>query len=159
MGIRWSTAKWRAVVLRALLSLMLALAPLLAQTAMTGHASAAPQTAAAANHDTAGHAHHDQSGRDHSHHNHSDDDLVTAGHSHDVAMPDVKRCPGGHGDHDNAGDVGCCGTFCHSTMALLVMQLVNQQYCRSAFSSFAEMPTDSVAPEQPHRPPSVLLSL
>jgi hypothetical protein len=161
---RWA-GKRRKVVLRALLSLVFALAPLLAQMTMSGQVSAAARAVASSVHDHAEHAHdHGASGTSHSDHEHSDHDYTTEelGRSHtspNLKMPGVTPCPSGHGDHDNAGDAGCCGTFCHSAMALLALPTARHHYGCFVFGVFVGMPTDPVAPEQPHRPPASPLSL
>jgi hypothetical protein len=157
-----STGRWYQVVLRALLSLLLVFAPLLAQMAMTGHASAAHHSIAPSSNE---HAYeHGQS--DATQHNHAHsfttveaEDAANHDTNPTAALTGSTHCPSGSGDQHNAGDAGCCGTFCHSSMALLAVPVSNHRHGGSAFISFAGMPTESVAPEQPHRPPSILLSL
>jgi hypothetical protein len=175
MDFGWPAGKRRDVVLRALLSLMLAFAPFLAQAAMSVHSIPAVvpqtiQTMATANHDHTGHDH----GQAHEHlRDHAHDQMFTehvttpdtgavlanSDHDHGQASNVGTTCPSGHGNHDGGSDPGCCGTFCHSVIALLGVPRVSDQHGRSAFISFSGMPTESVVPDQPHRPPSVLVLL
>jgi hypothetical protein len=172
MGIQLPVGQRREVVLRALLSLMLAFAPLLAQVAMSGHAAATVMRQAIAsanlqsNTDHVGHAHtHDhgdaQAGTGHNHDTLAAAVPANSDHDHGPTLnfADSAPCPNGHGNHDSGSDTGCCGTFCHSAIAILTVPRVRGQHGAAAFISFFGMPTDSVVPDQPHRPPSVLVSL
>jgi hypothetical protein len=171
MDLRWPAKQGREVALRVLLSLVLGFAPLLAQAAMSG-----PPSASLAQHAIASVALQSDSG--HVGHDHNDEYAVI-GHSHDITLAhgdtlassdqdhrlptpsvtDAAPCPSGHGDHDNAADTGCCGTFCHSVTALLAVPSARHNHGRATFIAFFGMPTESVAPDQPHRPPSFLMSL
>jgi hypothetical protein len=161
MAIRWLAGLRRTVVLRALLSLVLALAPVLAQITMAGHAAAADaaQATAAPVHDHAVH--------EHAVHNHNHDHErapVDPGADHHPgtltnAATNAAACPSAHADHDNGGTAGCCGTFCHSALALLSVPIAVHRRGPLAFNIFTGMRTKSVGPDQPDRPPSVPQSL
>jgi hypothetical protein len=167
MGLRWPAKQGREVVLRALLSLLFAFAPLLAQVAISGQAVAAPAHHAVApvnaqshtGHDGHSHDHgDDQAGSDQSHDTSAahGDDLATSDQDHrttTLSVADAAPCPSGHADHDNGADAGCCGTFCHSSMALLAVPLARHKHARAVFIAFSGMPTESVVPGQPDRPP------
>jgi hypothetical protein len=154
--------KWRGA-LAALLALSLAFAPVAAQAVMASHAPAAAEIS----HRSAGHAEHHghltggeaAAHHDHAHaHDHGDAaSLTNEAFALAAGSAGAAPCPQGHADHGN-GDAGCCGTFCHTAIALFAVPQTAAVRVRAAFGSFSGMPTESVAPGQPHRPPSLLLS-
>jgi hypothetical protein len=142
---------WR-IALSALMTGVLALAPLAAQVVMSSRAHAAPHGAAGHSHDN-GHGHNqDHAAHSHAHSHHHDGDQP-AGHHHDGPVADHGTAPSSSGHHDHGGgnDTGCCGAFCHSTFFLTVLP---QMPGFAVGLSFA-----GVEPGQPQRPPSRLLSL
>ncbi len=154
MGTLRLTGKWSQVAVNALLSLVLALAPLLSQMSMAEQVHATPYAVDPSVSEHAGHDYeqaHDQS--DASHHNQGAAEKTAR-----IEAGPNTPCQGWRGTHDSAGEMGCCGTFCHSIMALLAMPNASHQYERCAFISFVGMPTDTIPAEQPHRPPSILMS-
>ena len=116
MRLRWKMRRTWRVALAALLTLVLAVAPLTAQFVMASHAYAAPR-------DHGGHVHGISAGTHHAshvgidHYHHVDQ---APGHHHESALVDIDSTvvPVGQHDHGDGQGAGCCGTFCHSAFFL-----------------------------------------
>ena len=155
---------WRAA-LSALVTLVLAIAPLAAQVVMASQAHASGHEVGAShfheahtnqavnqavghpNSAVAGHSHHHDGGGDPAHHH--DEDGVVVNTSQDAAD---------HHDHGGSGDASCCGNFCHSAFCLTGVSVVAARNTRAIFNWANWVKLPSVDADQPQRPPSRLLS-
>jgi hypothetical protein len=165
---------WR-VALSALLTLVIAVAPLLAQVVMASHAHAASLSPASA----AKHGHHRHSdstsvivgGHNHGVHSnavHSHDHADAPGHSHEPADVEpmvghssggAQGAPMGHHDHSDGPNAGCCGAFCHSLYVLAASAPITHALVRPTLAWSNLRLLAAVSPDQPQRPPSHPLSL
>ena len=153
---------WR-IALSALMTVVLALAPLVVQMAMAAHAHATGH-AAGHFHDNnhgQGHAHkHYHSGHAHAHGhlNHGDQ---SAGHSHDGAIVDQTPAstPAGNHDQGDCSYCGCCCTLCHAAVFLTTAPQVPCPAGRPSFPWLNSAILAAHDPGQPQRPPSRLPSL
>ncbi len=147
---------WR-VALAALLTLVLAVAPLAAQFVMASHAHAAP-------HEHGSHIHGISAGTQlasHAgigHHHHGDE---TPGHQHDSDAVNAGSTlpPVGQHDHGDGPGAGCCGTFCHSVFYLTASSSMPTNAIRPTYGWLILHPPAAFDPDQPQRPPSRLLPL
>jgi hypothetical protein len=165
-----------AGALAALLTLVIAVAPLAAPIAMSANADAAPRARSSNSHI------HDHDARDRrsgvlplSHavqaaHSHKTDD---SGHRHpaghhqhhhhqhdgDVADTGVPLTLMSHHEHGDGPDAGCCGTFCHSVFFLTGSPYLAAHAIRASFPCLHVQRLTAVDPDQLQRPPARLLSL
>jgi hypothetical protein len=165
---RYIRRTWRGV-LSALLTLVIAVAPLAAQASMSATAHAAMHAVPNGGHShTAGaaiaHSHADES--DHTHHGDLPGpqhlQVQPAGH-HQHGNDTADLCstlpPVGHHDHADGAGAGCCGAFCHSAANLTAPPCIHVHTMRPTFTWLTGRLLVAVDPDQLQRPPSRLLSL
>lgn len=160
MWIRRHMQRTWTSALSALLSLVLAVAPIAAQIVMSAHAHTASADAAVPHH---GHEHHSVGGHGHSDHAMNDRDQVgnyAPGHHDDAAVVEASEAQSPASQHDHSGPHdGCCGTFCHSAVALLAVPRMQRHVARPIYAWSAMQQLAAIDPDQPQRPPSRSLSL
>ena len=148
MQIRPTTGwAWR-IALSALLTLVLAVAPLAAQIVMSSHVHAAEPASPGG----LVHIHHHDAGTTPHHSHASHDHGALASHHH---HPDGVPQPVQHDD----GSGFCCGTFCHSACVMMSVLQVRHPVVRPSFERQLFQRFAAVDPDQLQRPPSVHLSL
>jgi hypothetical protein len=153
MRIAWHKRQtWRAG-LSALLAVTVAVAPLVAQALMATHNHA--DVLLAGSHASSGH-----SGSEHVHshssHDHQHGDNAPE-HSHEAGA-EASLGLIGHHDHADGAGAGCCGTLCHSAFVLTAAVQLSDNTLRPTFEWANKALLAAVDPDQPQRPPSILLS-
>ena len=162
MWIRRHIQRTWTSALSALLSLVIAVAPIAALIVMSAHAHAASFDAALPHHghehrgSVGGHGHADHATNEHDHVGNN----APGHHRHDAAGVEAAEAQSPAGQHDHGGgtDDGCCGTFCHSAMALLAAPQMPEFVTRASYGWSTMQQLAAVDPDLPQRPPSSSLS-
>ena len=134
---------WSGII-AALVACALIVAPVAAQAKMSQHEASHSISFK----DKSGHG--DARGHDVSGHQH-------AGH-HDQADEPVPIKSSHQHDHSKQHDNSCCGTYCHSGCIASSVEIPSPTALATAYAVFTPVHRLAVAPDQPQRPPSNLLS-
>ena len=130
---------WKGIV-AALIACVLVMAPLAAEAKMAHHA---------ANHVLAVENTHD----------HPATTVAAHHHDHTMAHDQVPTKSSQNHDHRGHHDGSCCGTYCHSACISTGAEAAEPILQAGTYATFTPVNLAAVAPDQPQRPPSNLLSI
>ena len=144
---RRMTETWRGII-AVLIACAFVMAPLAAQAKMAHHAASHALTV---EHTSRTHDGHDKAVAAHHH----------ADHDHAVAHDRVptKSSQTHEHDHRSHHDGSCCGTYCHSACTADTVETMPLIALAAAYATFTPVNLTAVAPDQPQRPPSIVLSI